>query len=761
MDTADTSTTPLHLVASNANPSAKRALREVQHTLGDISMWIGQVQNNERNLLCLWPGQSEDNRKWDRIVGKPVAPFDGCADTRVRLIDESVAELCQLQVMSFFKANPIAVQQEATDARASAKVGTLLKYELRQRMFSELWQEMNFLCAWKEMTGHAVMQMSWKNDWVNGKATITPEELAAWLAEQQAAENEAMGMGTAEEIAPVLMETMMSTIDEALVAKDRELMVALIRRRYPTLSEKRAKDVVSQLIKGESAEFRLPVKKPGKPSVKARCPGIDVFYPYWTDNINTAPWVAVVDTLSEVDLRKKPMTEGWDQDFVDQLITLGPQPAMDIGSMPPINASAEDPHPLFDNATKRARRRVEELRNAFQVIRLYVRSVDEDGIEQVHEIVCHPSLGMTDNASPDKDVLVGVNHVVDHWYDACDFVSVRREFTSRPLWESRGVPEVSGGYQWELKKWRDQSIDRNDLAVFPPLFTTHKNAAGKGPRLGVAPGAILRGDRGDEARYMEPPQVDGFGAMTEDLIRRNNANLLGLQHNDLSPAKTASHQQWLVTGFLIQAREIVIRILALDQQFMDPMQVERVIGNGPLPFKVTREEIAGQFDVSLQFDVMMNDPEVVKTRWAVIKEAMANDPDGVMSRGVFTRWLVESIDPSLADMGFKDPEMSRTENLAELRGNLTQAATMQFYNQPREGVNSQAMLADLEQQLQSNPMLRAAYTQDPQFAEYVNALRTKYGFDVQQYKNASIGRNGWDFTPPQEKQAEEPVLNDA
>lgn len=763
MSEATTITEELHLVPSNARPAAKTALGELQRTFADVADWVGRAQQAERDYLCLWTGQSPDYRKWDKFYNRPVAPWDGCSDTRVRLIQESVEELARLQVLAFFNANPAAVQQESHDASASGKVNTLLKYEVRQRMNAELWDEVNFLVAWKEMFGHAVAETRWFNDWGTGVQTITADELVAWLTERQIQQNAQQGMDTPPEMQPVISEAMQAIVLEALTDQDREMAVELITQRFPTLTQARAARVVAELQGRGTATFRLPVRKAGRPQMIARCPGVDIFYPWWTHDIRKAPWVAVVDRLSEVELRKMELTEGWNAEFIDAMITMGPMPAVDPASMPVINGSHTMPRPLFDQAVTRAKKRVEEIRNTFEVVRMFIKAVDEDGVEALHELVMHPSIGTGWKESRKrkkgkvKDLLIAKHAIVDQFYDGGQFVSVRRRYSARPVWESAGVPEESGGYQWQLKKWTDQAIDRNDLAVNPPLNSTHQNAAGKGPRLGIRPGALVRQDRGQEASWMVPPSIDAFGAETEAMIRGNNARLVGLVDATVPEQATMNHQQFIVTGFLVQMREVLVRILALDQQFMDPLLVERVVGNGPLPFKVTREEIAGQFDVNLTFDVKMMDMEYVQARWGVIKEAYANDRSGVMNDAVLTRWLISSIDPALADMAVGDPTQVAQNEANDEKMQLAVAA-MGVILPPKEGGNSQSRLAAIQQEMQENVRLQQQYMGDPQFKAIVDARVQKYQFDIEQRNNADIGRRGW-VAPEREQQAEQPVID--
>jgi hypothetical protein len=326
-------------------------------------------------------------------------------------------------------------------------------------------------------------------------------------------------------------------------------------------------------------------------------------------------------------------------------------------------------------------------------------------------------------------------------------VGFRREYKTRKLLEVRGVPELAGSAQHQIKKNRDGRIDRADLATSPPVHLSAR--MGQGERLGdmgIRPGGRVysASGKGAEVAYMAPPRFDEGSIEVDDAILREHANLLGLEHDRLPPGKLMMHRQYLITGFLTQFREVLLRILALDQRYMDPVFVGRVIGGGELPFAVTREEIAGQFDVALEFDVRMLDIDYVKARWNVVREAMANDRSGVMRDPVFTKWVVASIDPGLADLGFDDPQQAMEKDVSDL-DDLLVKATKGIYNKPKDGANAQAMLAEIDKQLTTNSHMYSQYQQDAKFQEYVQALVQKYQFDLQQFDNAEKGRSGWTF----------------
>lgn len=741
--TTDADTAELHQTNSNRNPNPKLLLEDLDDIVSQTGTWLAQAQENEKTMLAVWDGQSEDGRKWDKNYNRLVAPFDGCSDTRPRITEAAVDEIVMLQVSAVFDAEPQVIQMEAGDAAVAGKVATLVKFEIRQRLLLELWEETNFLAQWLNGYGHAVMWTRWQDSWTTGEETLTMEMLIGWLSEKHA-ENLAE-QGVEPDQAGILEQ---ATITAEMILQSPETnkqAVEMIQARYPVLSAKRAKRVVEDMREAGTCTFRLPIKRAGRPSVLALMPGIDIHYRWWCDKVHEAPAIYVIETLPEHKLRGKVLTEKWSQEFIDALIEIGPTPCVEMGTVAKMGKLHTEGRGHFDNASRgRLNAKLTEMKGYYQVVRAFVKSVDEDGVEALHEVVCHPGVGQKKKKSK-PEPLIGLTRLVDYYHEGGCFVGFRRGYKTRKLFEERGVPELGGSAQWQIKKNRDGRIDRSDLATSPPVRSNIK--MGKGERLGdigIRPGGRVYDTRGEETKYMEPPRFEEGSIEVDDAIIKELANLLGLEHPNLPPNKMMMHRQFIVKGFLIQYREVVLRILALDQRYMDPLYVSRVIGSGDQPFAVTREEIAGQFDVRLPYDMRMNDLEYVKARWNVVREAMANDRSGVMRDPVFTKWVVSSIDSQLADMGFDDPKAAVEKDVKDLDALLVNAMKG-FYGAPADGANAAAMMAEIDKQLATNPHMYSAMQTDPKFIEYVQALQKKYTFDLQQFDNAEKGRSGWTF----------------
>lgn len=724
---------------ADASVHTRKIVDELVRETGDLGSWLGVARANEENMLAIWDGQSEDAKKWEKNYNERVFPWDGASDTRVRLIDATVDEIACLNVMSVFSADLRVMAMEAKDVDAAGRVQTLINYELKQRLRAELWRELNFLAQWQQCFGHAIMHVGWKQEWTTGRESLNEQQLAEMLAEQGLMEVQALtGQPADEQQAVLIQENSLAIVLDALESEGRAIEIeSLIRRRFPTISEKRAKQIVKDIRAEGVAEFRLPVAKPGRPTVRALTPGIDVIYPGWCDAIHDAPWVGMVLRLSEPDLRAK-VNEGWNQEFIDAMLDAGPSPVLDT-SILERSLSAQVNRVPNGRTRETLQRRLERQGECYECFHVFVRVVDDEGIPGTQELVLRPDIK---NPDDDDDLLLGLDRLVDYWHEGGCFVDFRREWKTRSLWQTRGQPEMIGPAQWEIKGLRDSRMDRTSLATLPPTRVNPRRLPGNGGKWDVKPGIKIPATDGDNTDFMRVPPMDGSSLEMEGSIRRDVADLTGRVHAELPPTKIDLQRQWIVNGFLISAREVVLRILGLDQQFMSPIQVSRVIGSGPMPFQVTREEIAGQYDIVMSFDVRTLDSKFVTERWAAINEAFQTDRSGALNDVALTRWKLASIDPNLADIALMDMQAKSKQEVEEERDALGKLM-LGIETVPPEGANARVRLETLQGEIQRNLKAFTLYQQDPLFRESVDKRLAKWEFDLTQQDNARIGATGW------------------
>jgi hypothetical protein len=754
MLTSDLETGETYVVASDETLDPTWVIDEMTLSLTDLGPWIQDMQDHERTALAVWAGQSQDGRKHAANYGKKVFPFEGSADSRVHLAGEAIDQLTMLEMLAIESAKVQVIAMEASDAAASKKVETLMKYETRQRLRAELWRERNFARQIKHTWGHAVMHVGWEQRMGTAQVTLSVEDLVqdhtqTKLAEArlQAAEAgmqpiDADGELLTPEQQLAIADAAEAELNDLLRAEDVAPIVAMIRRRYPLLSPVRARRVARELRTEDSVTFTAPYRKPGKPCVRAYLPGIDVFYPHWCGQVDRAPWVAHVEQYTEPEIKAKAKTDGWNEEAIDALLDMGPKPVVDTSAVLNTTAASVERilnEPARDTFTARYRNREQTW---YEVLRITVQTVDEEGYPAVQELIVHPSLVGKDRRKADKE-LVFVNRLLDYYFDGGCYVDLRREYKARPLFESRGVPEMVGTHQYLLKSTRDASMDRTSFATMPIVKVTGRRA-GSGARWDYEPGTKLPVESGGDADYMRPPPLDQGTILDANEIRKDVANLLGLHHREIDVAKVQMHQQWIVAGALMEEREILRRILALDQQFMDPLYVSRVLGNGPQPFQVTREEIAGSFDFVLEFDVKSLDMEYLQKRWSALKDAFSiPGVAGQVPTVPVVSWLLNNIDPGLADL--VTGSLSE-RNAAEAEEEKAAIAMLLTGVEPTvtESMDAATRLQVDQEQMQKNPAVAQAYAAGGMFTEMLNRRMAAFQFAVQQRtENAQVGRTGF------------------
>ena len=751
MTTSDPDTMTPHVVPSDETLDASWVLNEVTDTLTDLGDWISDAQEHERTALSVWDGQSADGRKHREQYGKKVFPFEGAADSRVHLTGQAVDELTMLEMMAIDSAKVQVIAMEFNDAAASKKVETLMKYETKQRLRSELWRESNFARQIKHTWGHAVIHVGWEQQMGTARVEMTLDDVSAQIAQRLTAEMlqqmQAEGMQDVE-LTPEQQMEIADAADARVTAmienQERDALAELVRERHPLLSLARSRRVARDLMGKEMAEFGAPFRKPGRPCIKALLPGFEVFYPWWSHAVEKAPWVARVETLSEPELRAKVTSEGWNEAAVQAMMDMGPTAVIDAGAV--LQAIGEVSHRIMNEPARLSftERLASRQRRNYEVLYITVNTVDEDGYPATQEVICHPALVSKEKREKGEELLF-LNRLVDYYFEGGCYVGLRREFKSRPMWESRGVSELAGTHQWLLKSNRDASMDRTSMATMPIVkVSARRMGAGKGERWDYEPGSRLPVGPGDDVDYLRPPPLDQGTILDSKEIRSDAANLLGLHNADLPPAKVQMHQQWIVTNALLEHREVLLRILGMDQQYMSPLSVSRVLGNGPLPYQVTRDEIAGSYDFVLEFDVKSLDMEYLQKRWSALKDAFSiPGVAGQLPTVPVVSWLLNNIDPGLSDM-VTGTMQERSGEQAEQE----KAAISMMLNgiEPNvtEDMDAMVRLQTDQEQMQNNPVVAQAYAQGGLFAELLNARVAAWQQQIQQRtENAQTGRTGF------------------
>jgi hypothetical protein len=333
------------------------------------------------------------------------------------------------------------------------------------------------------------------------------------------------------------------------------------------------------------------------------------------------------------------------------------------------------------------------------------------------------------------------------------FVEFVRERVENAMADSRSVPEIALTAQNTIKKERDSQNNYTDMTTLPPLikplWRAHTN-------IDLGPSAQIAEKKAGELRWMAPP-VTGVSqsASLEERTVLALANYFGRIHPNVAPGRIAIAQEHLVGGWLTQVATAARMSLALEQQFLDVATAERVIGDPTTVVQLKREDIQGQFMVTLQFDPSSLDPERLKLKLAAFKDfVLAMDTQGVVMRDKLVAIAARWIDPDLADQVVGTPQMASQREQDDEKNNLVQIMNGIEPTMVPEGQNYAARLATLMQLLQQNPIVAQQIQSRPDSMLILEARIKHLSTMAEQYgPNRQIGRVG--ARPGLEKLAEQ------
>jgi len=492
-----------------------------------------------------------------------------------------------------------------------------------------------------------------------------------------------------------------------------EAVAAWLSEMYEALGPKAARRAVRQLrTKGETTVPETHVVRM-QPLWTACRVMRDVFFPANTYDIQKSPWVAFREPITPEVLRSRVLTDDYDEDAVEDAI------ARCVGKTMLDHAQMAN-----ERASKAV---VEEMDGLLEVFHFWTKTVDEQGFLRM-EVRCFvPGI-----PEPLKEY---ESEYRLKEYPCVEFV---RDRTERIILDNRSTPGLVDSHQTEVKTHRDFRADRASIAILPPVKVPMSRAAA---RLKFGPAAQIPERRPGEITWMTPPQMDMDTVGLERQVRSDADNYFGRMVEGVSPQRQQLYGQSSVDDFLSGLQEAARKTLALARQYYDDALFARVTGV-QMRFAQTDEEIAAEWDVTLDFNAGDLNMETVMKKLDVIgKAVLPLDTEGVIDRAGIVEWAMRTIDPAIAARYVRAAEPARNqeredEQLQFLK--ISNGVEPEF----KEGQNYAIRLQELDKIMQSNPQLQQRYAQDEIFRKLIDSRRQKFQFQLQQRQNALIGRQG-------------------
>jgi len=683
----------------------------------EVSELIGLVEQAEtdaanywtrKNLnynlrYCLWPGQDDSGRKLSSVLGKPAFPWDGASDSRIRLADMIANERVRMLKNSFAKSRMSILPTESTDMQAGRKVETVIKWLLNSHCAAMTKREIELAANIRETYGLAVMGVFWRRTTRNEVLTFRLDSLQQTFAE------------TGDPNLALIIEAILDPTQEELVARQMEML----------LPGQGTAANVRQLREQGFFEYDSPYIFENIPDWQAYEPWEDIVFPPSTYDLQRAPFIACRELLQESEIREREVTEDYDPKWIEEAVK----------HKGVYRRNARNLYRMTDTIL------LSDDRDLIEVWRVYQKKWNES--LGAMEVICtHMQPSVTDRVA--KSEPMGYEH------GQYPFVELPLERTSRPLVESRGVPELLATHQQEIKTQRDFRADRASLTILPPL----KVPANRGKLdIVLGPAKQLPERRPGEFQWMTPPAPDAGTIEIEAATRRDVDEYFGIPRADLAPQRSALAQQDLVDTWLADCSLILAQTFQLAQQYLDDIQFVRVAGGMPMPFRASRQEIQGKYDMRLDFDARTFDSEALQIKIKGMIELLPLDVMGVVDRVGLVKFLFSAIDPTMAEFLIKDVEAAAQQEIEDEQLQYTKIAAGTEPPLKGDGQNAQLRLQTLQGIVQANPAVQQRYQQDEIFRNMLDARMQAFQFALQQQQNAQIGRVG--AQPALEKMAQQ------
>lgn len=655
-----------------------------------------------------WAGQSDDGKKHSNLRndGDPAWPFEGASDVRNRLIDSTCNELSAMLVTAFERATIRASETEMSDTSISGIATTLLHWVRDNKMPLELRREAELGAQYAFQYGWTAFFVGWRQNISKRSQPFTMNEV---LQAAQVSQS------------PTLMQL------PQLIVNQSEEAAVILQTAVPGLTLKEAKRMVKELAEtGQTTRDEEYVSK-NLPEIIALKPWDEVIFPPETADLQRSRVIFRRTWMSEVEIREKITTEGWNKEWVE----LAVQMAGKSSTMYNMDLLPSTEMLVYNDLN---------YKNMIEVVYCYTKSLDGTAPCIYYTVIC-PQAAVDHRGDP---ISYAIHERLDYAHGEYPFVEFRRECIRRAIFDTRGVPELASTDQDEIKAQHDSVRDHTAFSTLPPIKVVKRiGAINK-----IGPGVQIPVVNPSDYTFMDPPARQPTVAF--ELIQRveaNHAAYFGTVNPNVDPRKTQLLQQMLVNTWLLTWRTIFRQMFSLCCQYMSPAEVERITG-GQLPQNLS--DIHNEFDLTVKFDINDLDKEYIAQKIDFLTKVAQMDSGGVLNRNKLTEMMIRAVAPEVAKELILNPQDAGRQMFKDVQSDI---ALMLLGNEALYQENdpaAQTKLQYAQQIIQANPKAQAALQQDQNFQalfqNYVKSLQ----MSVMQQQNAQIGRIG--VTPVSQQQ---------
>jgi len=664
-------------------PDVKALNLAYDQTVTELESYFDLCRTSYDERRNFWPGKSRDHRKH----GADAFPWEGASDIECHIIDERITRLVALFMSSLRRANVRAFPVESGDIARSKLVSGFLKWMVSSGYIPRFYREMELGANYMLERGILITYVGWHREDRTFKQLIDLNQIA--------------------EISPEAAMAIQSGDSD-------EELILLLQNTFDGVTEKRAKKALKQLRKEGVTELPIVKRQVNSPEVKTLAPDGDFFFPPYVTDPQRAPYCFWKTYYTAQELQTKVSTDGWDEDFVDYIISK--YRGVNIDSIEREQEGRRSIS-LTDNAYE-----ADEL---IEIVYGYQRLIDEeDGSEGIYCTVFHKEFS-------GNEIVPGyAKFELLNGYEDYPVVVTRLAEDTKRLYDTQTIPDILRGIQNQVKVEKDSRIDRNSLATLPPIL----HPVGQAP-TDWGPGRMIPYRRKGDLDFAPTPSYNQGSLEMETNLTDLADRLVGL---DEGSQMSTVRQQFLVDKFLSHTAEVLRMSFKCFQRFGPDEVFFRVTGipDAQVFNKGNPDE---NFDILINFDVLNTDPENVQAKLKQFSELTQFNTNNRMSMDNFLDIAASAVDPVMADAILQPVESAQEEVVKQVTDDL--AKIFAGIEMPARPSGAQIAIQVIQEYTQQPDIAQRAAT-DEAFAGRLQKYVGQYTFQMQQAQNAQIGRLG-------------------
>lgn len=677
-----------------------------QKCVTDCQPYITQTSQNYAARYAIWGGQSADGKKHSRGPNGEVqpVPWDGASDLRVYLIDNLINDKVAMILEAINKASLVAQPVEGNDIKRAKQVSTFMRWMIKTQM-PDFDREIELLSQYLQEKGAAVMGQFWEKSQEKVLTTLRLSDLQEAFPDIDF---------------PLLLE--MGDADDYLKSLFEEIY---------GVGRAKANKMLRELAGNGETTVAVVGKMRSYPVMRAFSLDDKLFIPPDTTDIEMATGIYRVEYYTPEALRSKVNTDGWDKNWVENAIATAKGKMLSV-------TPTEYIQPMSRSFVYTQQRFTDKI----GVVWAYQRLSDEEGVPGVYLTIFSPDLPPSTGgtAGPNtwgahkgyaKFTLYGDN---DGRYP---FILYRREYLSRKLHDSRGLPEPLKPLQDTIKAHKDAKIDTASYNIMPTVFYP----IGR-PLLKWGAGARVPERRPNEYHYGQPIPFDETTETSLANLTNDARDYAGFAKSDSDEPINPTKNQAEINKLFGSLAASLSQVWRLFKKYGNEVTYFRVVGvQADEATEFQRGPDDEDFYFEFRYDVRSGDFDFQQAKIKGMMEfAAAADRTGAVDWTEFLQVGLDSFDPNIASRVLRPAAEGAEMVIREVQDDLTKLFAGVAVN-VRPNTPPQIAQVTIENWAQS-PDVVARYQADEAFRERVDAYVQQVQMLADQQQNKVIGRLG-------------------